>query len=70
MSPRLDSPLPAADSSRSFWPTLAPDEDREDDEQDPAEDGCLAVLGAPSTGARCEVARVHVRPPPSTILTL
>ena len=38
---------------------LAADDGGEDDEQDPAEDGRLAVLGAPSTGARCEVAGLH-----------
>ena len=38
---------------------LAADDDGEDDEQDPAEDGRLAVLGAPSTDARCEVAGLH-----------
>jgi hypothetical protein len=41
-------------------PDLAPEHGGEDDEQDPAEDGGLAVLGAPSTGARCEVTRVHL----------
>ena len=40
---------------------LAADDGGEDDEQDPAEDGGLAVLGAPSTGACCEVARLHLR---------
>ena len=40
---------------------LAADDDGEDDEQDPADDGRLAVLGAPSTDARCEVLRLHRR---------
>ena len=38
---------------------LAADDGGEDDEQDPAEDGRLAVLRAPSTGARCEIAGLH-----------
>ena len=42
----------------------AADDHGEDDEQDPAEDGRPAVLGAPSTDARCKVARLHFRSPP------
>ena len=61
MSPRLDSPLPRAESSRSFWPTLPPRTAARTTNSDPAEDGRLAVLGAPSTGTRCEVAGLHGR---------
>ena len=38
---------------------LAADDGGEDDEQDPAEDGRLAVLGAPSTCAGCGIAGLH-----------
>src|SRR5204863_1512968 len=34
---------------------LAADEDGQDDEDDPAHDSGLAVVGTPSTGARCKV---------------
>ena len=43
---------------------LAADDDGEDDEQDPAEDGRPAVLGAPTTDARCEIAGLHDGLPP------
>ena len=46
-------------------PDLAAEHGGEHDEQDPAEDGRLAVLGTPSTKARCGVARLHLRSPPS-----
>jgi hypothetical protein len=38
---------------------LAAYHDGEDDEQDPADDGCLAVMGAPSTEPCREVMRFH-----------
>ena len=65
MSPRLDSPLPAADSSIVFWPTLPPRTVARTTNDDPAEDGRLAMLRAPSTGACREVAGLHQRGAPS-----
>jgi hypothetical protein len=38
---------------------LAAQDGGEDDEGDPAEDGCPTVLRAPSTGSRREIAGLH-----------
>jgi hypothetical protein len=41
-------------------PHRAAEDGRQDDEQDPAQDGCLAVVGTPSTGAGGEITGLHV----------
>jgi hypothetical protein len=61
----LGLPAPPRRVVEVVLPDLAAEHGGEHDEQDPAEDGRLAVLCTPSTKARCGVPRLHVRPPAS-----
>ena len=65
IEPRLESPLPDAAVSRFFWPMLPPTMVASDDEEDPSEDGGLAVRGTPSACAGREIAGLHFGGVPS-----